>query len=217
MDRIRIGLVDDHTLFREGIKSLLGTMPALTLMFDVTDDEQLFTELSNGLPDVILLDLELEKTDGIEITKRLKREYPAIKLIILTMHKEERMISYLMEIGANAYLLKDTGKEELEEAISRVFTEGVYINSLVSAVILKELKEKKGSIPSIGNNYELTEREMSILILIAEELTTAEIADRLCLSVRTIEGYRKNLLSKLGVRNSAGLVLKAVRENIISG
>ena len=217
MDRIRIGLVDDHTLFREGIKSLLGTMPALTLMFDVTDDEQLFTELSNGLPDVILLDLELEKTDGIEITKRLKREYPAIKLIILTMHKEERMISYLMEIGANAYLLKDTGKEELEEAISRVFTEGVYINSLVSAVILKELKEKKGGIPSIGNNYELTEREMSILILIAEELTTAEIADRLCLSVRTIEGYRKQLLSKLGVRNSAGLVLKAVRENIISG
>ena len=216
MEKIQVGLVDDHTLFREGIKSLLATMPSLTLMFDVMNDEELFSKLSERLPNVILLDLELEETDGIEITKRLKKEYPEVKIVILTMHKEERMISYLMEIGASAYLLKDTGKEELEEAIVRVHQEGVYINSLVSTVILKELKEKKGGVPSIGNQYELTEREMSILTLIAEELTTAEIADRLFLSVRTIEGYRKNLLSKLGVRNSAGLVLKAVRENILS-
>lgn len=215
MKTIKLGFVDDHKLLREGVKSLISSMPAIELMFDVEGKEALSVQLKKNLPDVLLLDLELEDADGIEITKWLKTEYPTIKIIILTMHREERMISYLMEIGASAYLLKDTGKDELETAIIKSHEEGVYINSLVSKVILKELKEKKGGVPSIGQKYELTKRELTILKLISEELTTAEIAEQLFLSVRTIEGYRKTLLSKLGVKNSAGLVLKAVKENIL--
>lgn len=215
MKTIKLGFVDDHKLLREGVKSLISSMPAIELMFDVEGKEALSVQLKKNLPDVLLLDLELEDADGIEITKWLKNEYPTIKIIILTMHREERMISYLMEIGASAYLLKDTGKDELETAIIKSHEEGVYINSLVSKVILKELKEKKGGVPSIGQKYELTKRELTILKLISEELTTAEIAEQLFLSVRTIEGYRKTLLSKLGVKNSAGLVLKAVKENIL--
>lgn len=216
MKAITLGLVDDHTLFREGVKSIISTMPAIELLFDVENRERLSIQLQQKLPDVLLLDLELNGDDGIEITKWLKKDYPVVKIIILTMHREERMISYLMEIGASAYLLKDTGKEELELAIVKAHEEGVYINFLVSKVILKELKQKKGGVPSIGNKFELTKRELTILKLISEELTTAEIAEKLFLSVRTIEGYRKNLLSKLGVKNSAGLVLKAVKENILS-
>ncbi len=216
MKAITLGLVDDHTLFREGVKSIISTMPAIELLFDVENRVRLSIQLQQRLPDVLLLDLELNDDDGIEITKWLKKDYPAVKIIILTMHREERMISYLMEIGASAYLLKDTGKEELELAIVKAYEEGVYINSLVSKVILKELKQKSGGIPSIGNKFELTKRELTTLKLISEELTTAEIAEKLFLSVRTIEGYRKTLLSKLGVKNSAGLVLKAVKENILS-
>lgn len=216
MQTISLGFVDDHTLFREGVKSLLASMEQVRLLFDVDNRKLLIAELQKNPPHVLLLDLELEGDDGIEITKWLKKEYPEVKIIILTMHREDRMISYLMEIGANAYLLKDTGKDELETAIVRVYEDGVYINSLVSKVILKELKEKKGGVPVIGQKFDLTERELTVLKLIAEELTTSEIADKLFLSIRTIEGYRKSLLSKLGVKNSAGLVLKAIKENIIS-
>lgn len=213
--KITIGIVDDHTLFREGITSLVHKMPSISLAFDVDSAQGLFAQLSQMTPDVLLLDLELEGSDGIEITKRLKIEFPEVKIIILTMHKEARMIAYLMEIGANAYLLKDTDRQELEEAIIAVHTEGIYLNSLVSKVILKELKSKSTGVPSIGNRFGITPREMDILILIAEELTTAEMAERLFLSKRTVEGYRKTLLSKLGAKNSAGLMLKAIKENII--
>lgn len=213
--KITIGIVDDHTLFREGITSLVHKMPSISLAFDVDSAQGLFAQLSQMTPDVLLLDLELEGSDGIEITKRLKIEFPDVKIIILTMHKEARMIAYLMEIGANAYLLKDTDRQELEEAIIAVYTEGIYLNSLVSKVILKELKSKSTGVPSIGNRFGITPREMDILILIAEELTTAEMAERLFLSKRTVEGYRKTLLSKLGAKNSAGLMLKAIKENII--
>lgn len=212
---IRLGFVDDHNLFREGIKSLLDKMNGVSLILEAGNGEDLFKGLEHQVPDVLLLDLELGDMDGIEITKRLKVEYPKLKVIILTMHKEERMISYLMEIGAAAYLLKDTGMNELETAINMVFTEGFYLSELVSTNLLKVLQNKRTGTPELNNPYYITERELDVLKLISQEFTTSEIAEKLFLSDRTIEGYRKNLISKLGVKNSAGLIMKAIQENII--
>ncbi len=216
METIKLGLIDDHNLFREGIKSLLNKMSNISLILEAISGTDLLTKLNTDVPDVILLDLEMEDMNGVDTTLKLQEMYPDLKIIILTMHKEERMISYLMEVGANGYLLKDTNQIELEEAIKSVYEKGFYFNSFVSEALLKGLKHKITKPPRIGKDYHLTSRELEVLELVTQELTTAEIAEKLFLSVRTIEGHRKNLMSKLGVKNTAGLIIKAVKEKIIS-
>lgn len=215
METIKLGLVDDHNLFREGIKSLLKKMKQIALVLEAVNGQDLFIKLNDTHPDIILLDLEMDKMNGIDTITHLKTSHPDIKIIILTMHKEERMISYLMEMGANGYLLKDTNQKELEEAIHAVYNKGFYFNNYVSEALLKGLKSKTHHPPLIGKDYQLTNRELEVLNLIKEELTTAEIGERLFLSTRTIEGHRKNLLFKLDVKNTAGLMIKAIQEKII--
>jgi DNA-binding NarL/FixJ family response regulator len=212
---IQLGLVDDHNLFREGIKSLLDKISDVNLVLEAVNGKDMFTKLNNDVPDVILLDLEMEEMNGVDATLKLQELYPEIKVLILTMHKEERMISYLMEIGANGYLLKDTTREELEEAIKTVYKKGFYFNEFVSQALLKGLKNKSGKPLKIGKDYHLTARELEVLELIAQECTTAEMAEKMFLSTRTIEGHRKNLISKLGVKNTAGLLIKAIKEKLI--
>lgn len=216
METIKLGLVDDHNLFREGIKSLLHKMSDISLVLEAVSGKDLLTKLNNVVPDVVLLDLEMEDMNGVEVTQKVQELYPDLKIIILTMHKEERMISYLMELGANGYLLKDTNHQELEEAIRSTYKNGFYFNSFVSEALLKGLKHKTNKPPAIGKDYYLTTRELEVLELITREYTTAEIANELFLSTRTIEGHRKNLISKLGVKNTAGLIMKAVKDKIIS-
>ncbi|KAA1247308.1 response regulator transcription factor [Aquimarina sp. RZ0] len=216
MKSIKLGLVDDHTLFREGIKSLLDKIPTIELVLEAVSGKDLLTKLNGTIPDVILLDLEMEDMNGMDTTLQLKKRFPNIRIIILTMHKEERMISYLMEIGANGYLLKDTNREELEDAIKSVYNRGFYFNPFVSQALLKGLKNKGARPPVFSKDYHLTNRELEVLELVTKEYTTAEIAETLFLSIRTIEGHRKNLMVKLGVKNTAGLIITAVREKIIS-
>ncbi|WP_459210125.1 response regulator [Aquimarina rhabdastrellae] len=217
MKTIRIGLVDDHNLFREGIKSLIDKMPNITLVLEAVNGKDLLIKLNNVIPDVILLDLEMEEMNGEEATIKVKELYPDVKIIILTMHKEDRMISYLMEIGANGYLLKDTSREELENAIKCVSENDNYFNTLVSEALLKNTKNKTRVLhTNLYHKYHLTHREIEVLQLIAQEYTTTEIAKKLFLSVRTIEGHRKNLMDKMDVKNVAGLMIKAVKEQMIN-
>ncbi|MFK7787552.1 MAG: response regulator [Crocinitomicaceae bacterium] len=213
---IRIGLIDDHQLFREGIKSLLSSTFWISFVLEASSEEEFFTQLKTTIPDIILLDLELGDSDGIEIIKKLKISHPDLKIIMLTMHGEDRMISYLMEIGANAYLPKDSNQTELEIAIKSTYEDGVYFSPHVAKIMLKQVQQKEDSIPELNNPYQLTKRELEVLLMISKEHTTPEIAEHFFLSTRTIEGYRKNLMSKLGVKNSAGLIMKAIKENIIS-
>ncbi|WP_298547213.1 response regulator transcription factor [uncultured Aquimarina sp.] len=216
MKTITLGLIDDHNLFREGIKSLLDKMDNIELVLEAVSGKDLLAKLNNTVPDVILLDLEMEEMNGMDATVKIKELYPDMKVIILTMHKEERMISYLMEVGASGYLLKDTNRQELEDAIRSVCEKGFYFNPFVSQALLKGLKNKSAKPPLIGKDYHLTSRELEVLELVTKEYTTAEIAEELFLSVRTIEGHRKNLMMKLEVKNTAGLIIKAVREKIIA-
>ncbi|WP_438426019.1 response regulator transcription factor [Aquimarina macrocephali] len=216
METIKLGLIDDHNLFREGIKSLLKRMANITLVLEAVSGKDLLAQLNNVVPDVILLDLEMGEMNGVDTTLKLQELYPDLKIIILTMHTEERMISYLMEAGANGYLLKDTTQHELEIAIRSTYEKGFYFNSFVSEALLKGLKHKTSKPPAIRKDYHLTSRELEVLEGITQEFTTAEIAEQLFLSVRTIEGHRKNLMGKLGVKNTAGLVIKVVKEKIIS-
>ncbi|WP_298513684.1 response regulator transcription factor [uncultured Kordia sp.] len=212
---ISVGIADDHMLFREGVKLIIENFENITPVLEAENGHDLFTQLKNNVPDVILLDLEMPVMDGIEATQRLREEYPDVKILILSMHKEQRMITYLMEIGANGYLLKDAAPETFEEAIRTVYAKGFYFNEFVSHAMLNGLRDKSKTPPKIGKDFHLTSREEEVLALIAEGLTTVEIGEKLFLSKRTIEGHRNNLLSKLGAKNTASLIIKAIKENLI--
>ncbi|MCO6357949.1 response regulator [Roseivirga pacifica] len=213
---IKVALADDHKLFREGIRFILGQMEGLEVLFEVSNGAELLETLTEETPDVVLLDLDMPELDGIEVLKSLRPERTDVKIIILSMHSDQKMVAHLMELGANAYLLKDTTHEELEKAIKSVDAEGHYFNEFVSQAMLKGLMSKTKTKPTLKYNVDLTPREIEVLELICQEFTAKEIADKLFISHRTAEGHRKNLIDKLGVKNTAGLVMKAIKEGIIS-
>ncbi len=213
---IKLALVDDHTLFRQGIKLLLEDMDSVELIIEGSNGRELLDAMEDQVPDIILLDLEMPVLNGIETSKIIKEKYEDTGIIILTMYDDEQIIAHLMEIGANGYLLKDTTEEELHKAIHSVHDNQFYFNDFVSKALLSGVKAKRKPQPKIGNNIEVTRRESEVLQLICEELTTQEMADKLFLSPRTIEGHRQNLIEKFGVKNTAGLIIRAIKLGFIS-
>ena len=177
---------------------------------------ELFERIGSATPDLVLMDLEMPGMDGIEATEKLRAEYPQVKVIALTMHEEEQFISRLMEVGASAYLLKSGDMGEVEEAIRSVMSNGFYFNDRVSQAMLGALMRKNQIRPTFNEVDPLTEREEDVLKLLCEELSSEEIGERIHLSPRTVEGYRRNLLSKTGARNLAGLVIYAVKHGYYS-
>lgn len=213
---IKLALVDDHTLFRQGIKLLLEEIEGVELIIEASNGQELLNALESQVPDIVLLDLEMPVLNGIETSKILKEKFSEVGIIILTMYDDEQMIAHLMELGANGYLLKDTNQEELEKAIQSVHDSQFYFNDFVSKALLSGVKSKRKTDPKIGNNIDVTRRESEVLQLICEELTTQEMADKLFLSPRTVEGHRQNLIEKFGVKNTAGLIIRAIKLGFIT-
>lgn len=212
MKDINIAIADDHALFREGIRMILAESPGLALCLEAPSGEALLAQLTHTDPDILLLDIEMKNMNGIEVLRSVLNLARHPKVIILSMHTEPRMISYMMEIGANAYLQKDVKKEELVLAIRTVHEKGTYFNEQVSTSLLAGLKTKSRKPPL---SIHLSAREKEVLQLICQEHTTQEIGEKLFISERTVEGHRKNLCSKLDVRNTAGLVKKAILLHLV--
>lgn len=212
---IKIAIADDHKLFREGLRFLMDQMDDLEVVFEASNGKELLEQMENHEPDVLLLDLDMPEVDGLEALKQLRPRFPSLGIIILTMHSDSKMVAYLMELGANSYLLKDTSPEEFRKAISSVIQEGFYFNKLVSQAMLTGLKGQSKKKPTLNDTETLTTREIEVLELICQEYTAKEIAEKLFISHRTVEGHRKNLIEKLGVKNTAGLIVKAIKEGII--
>lgn len=215
MESIKVALADDHSLFREGLRFILAKMSGIELILEVSNGAELLKGFEKEIPDVVLLDLEMPNGDGIETCKRIKENYSKVKVLILTMHSEERMISYLMELGANGYLLKDIRHDVLKTAIETVQAQGFYFTTEVSKSLLEGLRKHNKQVPKFGMGVSLSSREKEVLELIAKEFTTIEIGEKLFISERTVEGHRKNLLSKFDVKNTAGLIIKAVKQGFI--
>lgn len=167
---IRVALADDHKLFTEGIGFLLSSMKGVELVLEVANGLELLEQIDKHKPDILLLDLDMPEMDGLEVLKQLKPQNDDLGVIILTMHDDPKMISYLMELGANGYLLKDTSPDEFRKAIFGVFQEGFYFNQIVSTAMLSGLKSSQKTKPTLKNNSRLTEREVEVLQLICEEL-----------------------------------------------
>jgi len=216
MSKIKIAIADDYKIFREGLKVGLSAEENFDVILEADNGEELLKALETATPDVILMDLKMPLMDGMEATKAVRKKYPTIKVLVVTMYDDDKFIIHLMENGANGYLLKNTEPDEIKKSIYAVHENGYYFNDLVNKALLKKLVLKNNLKPSFNQNVELTEREMEVLKLICEEKTAAEIAKYIFLSPRSVEGIRQRLIEKIGVRNTAGLVMFAVKNNMVN-
>jgi len=215
MSTIKIAIADDYKIFRDGLIVGLSADENLEVMLEADNGEDLLKALESSKPDVILMDLKMPIMDGMEATKEVRKRYPDIKILVVTMYEDDKFIIHMMENGANGYLLKNTEPDEIRKSIYSVHENGYYFNDVVNKALLKKLVLKNNLKPSFNQNVELTEREMEVLKLICEEKTAAEIAKEIFLSPRSVEGIRQRLIEKVGVRNTAGLVMFAVKNNIV--
>lgn len=216
MSTLTIAIADDEALFRKGLKLLIEDFDGLEVILDAEHGQHLLDQLATDLlPDILLLDLKMPVLNGIETAKILREKYPSIKIIVLSTHFSKAFILNMIELGASAYLPKNSSPEEVVETIRAVNNKGFHYNSEVMEVIRENMMKKNmpRNKPNLGE--ELTKREKEILQLICEQFTTAEIADKLYISPRTVDGHRNNLLAKLGCRNTAGLVVYALQNDIV--
>jgi len=213
-DRIKLALVDDQAMFRRGLAMLLRDMPDVQVVFECANGEELMTGLDGNAIDIVLLDLEMPVMDGMEAMRRARAEHPEVKVIVLSMHSDEKFIIHLMELGANGYVPKTAEPDEIEDAIRAVAASGYHFSELVSRVMLHGLVKKQKVRPTFSDVDPLTERELEVVRLICQELTTTEIAGKLFLSPRTVEGYRNTILQKIGARNTAGIVVYAMSRGL---
>ncbi len=213
---IPIAVADDQSLFRKGLISLLNTFSNVCVAIEAEDGEDLLNQLASAdtVIQVALLDINMPRLNGIETMKQIRLKYPGIKNIILTVHEEDKYINKLIEEGANAYLAKNAQPAELEKAINTVITHDYYFNENTIRAMHNHVQGKRLKF-SINIADELTAREKEILRLICREYTSPEIAAELFISERTVDGHRNNLLLKTGCRNTAGLVLFAIKNGIV--
>jgi DNA-binding NarL/FixJ family response regulator len=207
MKRIKLFIVDDHYMVIEGIRSLLQPESAIEWMGHASNAASCMAFLQHHEPDVILMDINLPDKNGIDLCKEVKDKYPSVFVLGLSTFNQESFIDKMMQHGASGYVLKNAGKEELTEAIEMVMKGKLYL-SLDAAQLMRLAREKPDATV-------VTRREKEVLELIAEGYTNAEIAERLFVSVSTIDTHRKNLLEKFNVRNTASLVRIAMQQKII--
>ncbi len=216
MKKFKVYIADDHTLFRKAMVNLLRTFDRVSEVKDAENGKELLGLIKTDRPDVAIVDLQMPIMDGAETCENIISRYPDIKIIILTMHDSEKFILHMMETGVHAFLLKNTEPEELEKAIYSVAEKDFYHNDLVASVLRKNVKEKKAGQRPMFRQTELTEREKEILILTCQELTIREIGQRLSLSENTVRNHRVNIMEKIGVNNTVGLVKYAYEAGLIN-
>lgn len=209
-------IADDHTVFRQGLRLVLSDDEQLELLGEAADGLQLLDLLQTQQPDVILLDLKMPGMDGIEATREVRLKYPQIRILILTMHDDEQLVLHLLEAGANGYLIKNADADEIKLALHACMENGYYFSDYVSGLMLKSLVQKNKAVPSFKAEASFNERERDVLRLICDGLTAVQIGKEIFLSHRTVEGIRATLLEKTGARNTAGLVMYAVKHGIVT-
>ncbi len=214
--KIKVALADDHKLFRKGLCELINGFSEYTVLWDVDNGEECIAHLDEGLlPDILLLDISMPKMDGYQTAEILRKRYADVKILVLSMYDSEIHVIRMLKIGVKGYILKDAEPYELKQGLDSLVKKGVYYSELVMGTLMKAIHEADENQP-IKTTQHLNEREIEFLRLAATEMTYKEIADHMCLSVRTIDGYRDQLFEKLHVKSRVGLVLYAIRNRLIS-
>lgn len=211
MNSITIHIVDDHTLFREGLKFLLSTTHFIRQINESENGAECLKAIAKNKPDIVLMDIEMPIMDGITTTKKLIELYPEIKIIALSMYGYEHYYSQMIDAGARGFLMKNSAFDDVQKAIAEVYKGNTYFSPEIFDALIKKLYKKKDSK---AIHTELTEREIEILYNICKGLSNAEIADNLCISKRTVDKHRENLLLKTESKNTAGLVIYAIKNGL---
>jgi DNA-binding NarL/FixJ family response regulator len=210
---IKVAIADDHALFRAGVKTALSVRKDIEMIAEADNGMQLLNLLKHVEPDVILLDIQMPLMDGITTLPEIRKLYPEIKVIILSMHNDHSMISKLMEVGANSYLTKNSDSETIYQAIKTCYEQEFFFNDLTNKALLSGLRTKKTE--HTQDDVQLNDKELRILKLMCEEKTTKEIADIVDISPRTVEAIRDKLKTKTGAKSMAGLVMYAVKNKLL--
>ena len=212
---IKVAICDDHALFRSGVKTTLSMRKDVQMIAEAENGMQLLNLLKHIQPDVVLLDITMPIMDGLSTLPEIKKLYPQVKVIMLSMHNDHSMISKMMEIGANSYLTKDSDAEAIYQAIKTCYDQEFFFNELTNKALLNGLRTKRVSDSSMQMDVELKKKKKNILKLMCDEKSTKEIADIVDLSPRTVEAIRDKLKSKTGTKSMAGLVMYAVKAGIV--
>lgn len=213
----RILLVDDHQIIRDGLQGMIEDFDDMMVVGEASNGSQAieFIENSEEPIDLVILDLNMPVMDGITCAQKLREMEFEGKILALTMLKEEQHIREMLEAGVQGYILKKSGEEELMKAIRQILDGKHYFSEEATEVVLQQFMNKDKPGQSKNSVIDLTEREIEVLQLIADEFTNQEIADKLFISVRTVDAHRRNLMEKIGAKNTAGLVKYALRNNLL--
>ena len=211
---IRIVLADDHEIFRDGFRVMLKKQPGVELVGEAADGEELIKLVEELQPDVVVTDIKMPKLDGIKATTMITKKHPHIGVISLSMFDEENLIIEMLEAGAKGYLLKNAHKNEIIAAVEAVYRKQVYYCNHTSRKLTRMIAESSFNPNHRPQKPEFTEREILVMRFICQELSNREIAMNLKLSVRTIEGYREKIQEKISARNTAGIVVYAIKNSI---
>ncbi|MEL6867712.1 MAG: response regulator transcription factor [Bacteroidota bacterium] len=215
MTKIRMAIVDDEALFRKGMRLLLDEYEDIEILFTAEHGQDLLDQLEKreDQPDLVLMDLQMPVMNGVDCTKALQKQFPDLRIVILTTHYSKSFIINMIELGAASYLPKDSDPEDVILTLREVMNKGFYYNDHVMAVIRQNMvnKIKRKSLRSVN----LTNREQEVLQLICQQFTTSEIAQKLFISPRTVDGHRNSLLEKTNAKNTAGLVVFALENKIV--
>ena len=209
----RVAIVDDQKLFRGGLAMILSEPADIHVVFEASHGKQLLERIAFEPVDVVILDVEMPVLDGVATLEILRDKYPETVVLMLTMHDAPRLINQLMNAGASGFLLKDENPEVVIEAVRQVAGGGIYFRDYVSRALLQSARGRRQATDAYGAR--ISERELEVLTLICREFTSKEIAEKLFISTRTVEGHRRSLQEKTGSKNLVGLVLYAVRNGIV--
>lgn len=213
MDRIRVLLVDDHTIVREGLRALLARRKDIEVIGEAGDGKEALAQVAALHPDVVLMDIEMPGTDGMTATEKIRQSFPETRVLILTQYENREYILPVLRAGAAGYLVKLTCAMELIDAIRAVHSKGAFLPPDVTHELVQGLAE---SAEDKKTSPTFTEREKQVIQLVAGGATSRAIADRLHISVRTVDTHRAHIMEKAGAHSTADLVMYALREGLVN-
>ncbi len=210
---IRVAIAEDHEIVRKGVIEIILSFGGFSIDFEACDGKELYDKLliADTMPDIIVMDISMPVWDGYETLDAIRKKWPEMKVLVLTMHKHELAIIKMIRSGANGYLLKNSNPKELQKALHSIIDSGIYFSEVASANLYNKLLQYSNVIPS------LHEKEEQMLRLCYTDLSYKEIADKMGISLRSVAGFRDSLFQKLGVNSRAGLVICAIQIGLIPG
>jgi len=213
MSRIKVFILDDHQMLIDGLKALLLNEKEFEISGTATSGKKALEMIGENVPDIVLSDINMPEMDGIAFTREVRKKHPAVKVLALSMFGEKSTISEILDAGASGYILKNTGKEELINALLKISTGGMFFSDEISAEMMKSISERGQKKEE--EKVHFTEREKEIIKLIAKEYSNARIGETLFISERTVETHRKNIFRKANTKTVVGLIRFAIENKLI--